>query len=500
MKKILSFTLSLVLIFTLAIPAFAESTAAPVCPSIYVSGFLGSTICTDKNDPSTKIKAPSSDELTELVKAKLVPAIGSYIIDGDSEKVAHELCSIINYAFGDYFNNPDGTAKGNSGAYMPYPAASHINKYSQVDFEYDWRGDPLAITEDLSSYIDYILESSGCSQVTLRCHSLGSVIATTYLSLYGNEKIAGIVFDSPALNGINYIGELLCGNTEFAGGALLNFLHDLMGETEYEEFADSIIDVLELSGMHGAIGGFLNELLSQMAPVLYKETLVPLFVYWPTVWAMTPDSLIEKAMQNVFTFHCIGDEYAAIKEKIDLYNTKVRANKKQTLLDFDEVGRIAVISRYGYSALPVSPSWNSLTDTVIDTCHTSLGATTTEIGKSFDENYLKNKDMSLISPDRTIDASTCLFPEKTWFIKNIKHGRTDITVPLHIGLLYGEAEATVDNYEALSRFMIFDYETETLSKDETVYETPVKLTPLQKIINFIKAMFDFLVKLFQGNK
>ena len=499
MKKFLSLILSILLIFTLTVPAFASGTVKQTCPTIYVHGFAGSKICTDKNDPSTKLTFPSSDELLESVKKDLLPALLTYVATENGDPFAYELCEIVNSVFAGYFNNPDGTAKGNSGTYMAYP--SSVSKNSNLIFSYDWRCDPFVAAEELNKFIDYVISKSGSDKVALRCHSLGSVIGTTYLRTYGNDKIMGIVFDSPALFGITYIGELLCGNPEIAGDALLHGLKDLLGENEYNELISSTLDILALAGIVDDLGGFLNTLIKKTAPILYKETLVPLFAYWPAAWAMCPDKYIDKAMEHVFTTYCTGEEHSILKGKIERYNEKVRASKSDILLDFDKNGRIAVISRYGYSALPVSPSWDVLTDTVVDTKHSSFGATTAPVGTSFSKEELEGKDMSLISPDRTVDASTCLFPEKTWFIKNIKHDRTDITKPLHIQFLFGEEEATVENQE-LSRFMIFDAETEILSEDKNEYEEPVKETEttslLLKLMRFFTSIFNFIANLFKG--
>ena len=500
MKKILCMTLSLCLVFILVLPVFAESNTISECPSIYITGFLNSDLCKDKNDISTEYELPSTDEILDLVKTDLIPALILYAADRNSDKVAHKISEIANFVFKDFFNNPDGTAKGTSGAYMPYPEKSSITKNSQLRFDYDWRGDPIVIAKELNDFIDYVLQNSGSDKVVLQCHSLGSVMATSYISLYGSDKIAGILFDSPALEGIFYIGDLMCGNPEIAGDALLRALKDLFGETEYNRLIESTVEMIELSGIHNNAADFLNDIVEEIAPVIYKETLVPLCAYWPTIWAMTPDSQIDAAMEYIFTNYCTEAEHSVLKEKIETYNTLVRQNKKRTLLDFDKIGRMAVIARYGYAALPLTDSWNVLTDTVVDTCHASLGATTAEIEKHFDENYLKGKDMSLISPDRTVDASTCLFPEKTWFIKNLKHDRTSITRPLYNGILFAEEEATVENYKALSRFMIFDSETETLSEDLYEFKEEAPDSPIQKLLNLLRNFFEFISNLFKNKE
>lgn len=504
MKKFLSLILSIILILTMAIPAFAADTVKQTCPTIYIHGFMGSKICEDKNDISTKYTFPSGDEILEPVKNELLPALLTYIATDNGEPFAYKLCEIVNGMFEGYFNNPDGTAKGNSGSYMPYPSAKSITATSNLEFIYDWRGDPFKIAADLNDFIDYVLEHSGAEKVALRCHSLGSVIGTTYLTVFGSSKVMGVVFDSAALLGVTYVGELLCGNPQFAGDALTRGFKDLLSENEYNELISGALDILEIAGITDDAGRFLNELIQKIAPILYKETLVPLFAHWPAAWAMTPDKYIDEGMEYIFNSYCTGEEYEVLKGKIEKYNKEVRATKYDTLRSFDKNGRMAVIARYGYGALPVSPSWDVLTDTVVDTKHASLGAETATVGTSFNSEYLEGKDLSLISPDRTVDASTCLFPEKTWFIKNIKHDRTDITKPLHAGLLFGEEEATVENYEALSRFMIFDAETEILSEDNSEYKEPVeeneKVSVFVKVMKFFTALFEFLTNLFKNKK
>ena len=501
MKKILSLILSFILIFTMALPVFAADTVNQTCPTIYVPGFAGSKIYKDKNDPSTKLVFPEADVLLESVKKDILPTLLTYIATDNAEPFAYELCELVNNVFAGYFNNPDGTAKGNSGTYLSYPAS--VSNTSRLTFSYDWRQDPFTIAAELNDFINYILEKSGAEKVALHCHSLGSVICTTYLKVYGNDKVMGIVLDSPALEGITYIGELLCGNPEFAGESLARGIKDLMGENEYNELISGTIDMLELAGITDNVGKFLDELVEKTAPILYKETLVPLFGYWPAAWAMSPDKYIDEAIEHIFTNYCAGEEYDALKAKIVKYNTDVRPYKKDTLLNFDVSGRLAVISRYGYAALPVSPSWNVLTDTVVDTRSSSLGATTSPVDTAFSDSYLESKDMSLISPDRTVDASTCLFPEKTWFIKNIMHSDTDITRPLHYEFLFAEEEVTVEN-SSRPRFMIFDAATETLLEDTTVFEEPKEETKggsiFRKVINFFTALFNFFANLFSAKK
>lgn len=498
MKKFLSLVLSLVLFLSLAAPAITAQAADVSCPTIYVPGFAGSTIYTDKSDPSTKATYPTVDELLEIVKKDLLPALLTYLATDNGDPFAYEFTELLNYIFEDYFNNPDGTAKGNAGTYMPYP--SKVGKTAQLTFSYDWRGDPVEIAEELNSYINYVCEKSGSDKVALQCHSLGSVIITAYLRLYGNSKVMGIVFDSPALEGITYVGELLCGNTEFTGEALATGIKGLLGENEYNELISGVLDILGVAGITDDAAGFLDELVKKTAPILYTETLVPLFGCWPATWALTPDRYVDGATDYIFTTYMNGEEYDALKAKIAKYNTDIRPYKKDTLLDFDKSGRVAVIARYGYAGLPVSPLWTVGSDTVVDVASASFGATVAPYGTTFTEEELSGKDMSLISPDGTVDASTCLFPDKTWFIKNITHDKTSITKPMRLELLFGEEEATIQNSD-YARFMIYDAETETVSEDKGECKIPAEenetATLLVRIMKFFTAILNLFTKLFK---
>ena len=163
------------------------------------------------------------------------------------------------------------------------------------------------------------------------------------------------------------------------------------------------------------------------------------------------------------------------------------------------MGRIGIISRYGFSALPITSSWDLLGDGVVETRSNSLGAITAVAGESFGEDYLKNKDMKYISPDKTVDASACLFPEKTWFVKNLIHVIGDKIVPLHSQILFNEEEATCDSF-AVPRFTFYNAQTNSYETDETQPEIKEELTPFKMLLNFLKALFLKIVDFFRGRK
>ena len=499
MKKFLK-SISLVLVFifmfTMATPAFAATTKAADYPEVYVHGFATGEIYTEKDGVVAELGVPDSEFFTTKVKEELVPAALTFAADGDTRKLGTAISGVINEAFSDWFNNPDGTPANNSGVRFNYPSKASIRNSSRIYFRYDWRGDPVEIAKDLNDYIDYVLECTGKDKVALTAHSLGNVIVLTYLSLYGYDKVMGYVIDTPAINGLTIVGEIFCGKMSFRGDTVETLFKMIIGEAGNDALLTSIVDVFTMAGINDSISGLINDVYDELGVVIMEKTLFPLFGSWLSVWAMIPDEFIEEAMTYSFESGVYPENYDALKAKVEDYNERVRKNKKQTLLDFDEVGRVAVISRYGYSALPMTEEYAIASDSLIETRSNSLGATTAPVGDYFSDEYLEGKDMKYISPDKTIDASTCLFPEKTWFIKNLSHHEPYLTKTLYKQLILGDEEATCENSE-LGRFLIYDEETEILSEDKSEPVRTEKLTVFQRIFNFVKALIDKLLAFFK---
>lgn len=495
-KKILSLVLSIIMVAVMFVPATAAVDQSVVCPEIRVPGFVSSVIYKDKNDPASALGVPGQEEILDCIKNDVVPALIKYLTDKDAEKLGESVAEAVNTQFGDWFNNPDGSAKENAGTNFVYPAKEKVKYNSKFSFRYDWRGDPIENAAQLNDFINYILECTGKDKVALTSHSQGSVVVLAYLSVYGSDKVMGVVLDTPAIDGLASVGELFSGRTDFDGEGIASILKMIIGTTEYEELLSSIIDIFSMAGINDSLSEFLDGLYEKIGPTLLRKSLLPLFGCWPSVWSMIPDRYVYDIMDYFFENDFSGEEYAGLKTKIENFNKTVRANKKQTLLDFDEVGRMAVVTRYGYKAVPVTKEWMLLSDSVIETSSSSLGATTAIVGEYFSDEYLEGKDMKYISPDRTVDASTCLFPEKTWFIKNAYHSENEVTEQFYDLLLFSKEEATCDNSE-MSRFMLYDRENGEVVTDESVPVKAEKPTMFDRIFNFIKAIINKLIDFFR---
>ncbi len=493
LSKLLALTLAVIMALSVIPMSFAAETEK--CPIIYIPGIASSDLYYDVNDPSTQVTFPSIDEVKKMVTNEIVPALIVYAADKDADKLSKVISDQFNIIFDGWFYDSDGTPVGNSGAIVNYPAS--IGKNSTVIFNWDWRSDPFDAAAKLADFVDYVCTKSECDKVAFASHSLGSVVILTYLTVYGDDKISGIVYDTPVVDGVNYIGDFMVGEFETDGEGLVNALVGFFSASEDKDLVESFMDILSLAGLTSDVSGLLNSVIDEIAPGIYRDTLVPLFARWPSIWAMTPEEDVSAAMDYVFSNYLPDDEAsAALKGKIENYNKVVREGRKATLLDFDKEGRMAVISRYGFITLPLSPEWEEVGDTVVNTKSSSLGATVASFGGTLGEDYLNGKDAKYISPDKSIDASTCLFPEKTWFIKNLTHGSTVTTRPFYSSLLFGEEEATCDNF-SLARFTAFDEEKGIVTDDNSKPEEIKEKSPLEKLFSLLKAFFAKIISIFK---
>ena len=484
----------MLLVPSVSVYAASEGTVEKNCPLIDVVGFMSDTIYADKDDPSSEVLWPwSSDAILSMVKS-CIPALSRFLFDRDYQALADAVVPAAQALFGPVCLDENGNVTDGSGVYFVYPAADSIKKDSTVDFKYDWRIDPLVAAAQLNDFINYVCEASGSDKVSITCHSLGGIVTLSYLTIYGNDKIQGVNFNTVAVNGETYTGELMCGKMVLSADAVTSFLRYVFDTNEYEDLLNAIFETLNAAGLTEIITNFGNEILENLGPMAIPAIVVPMFGGWPTIWAMVPDKNIDEAMNYVFgtVYKDSEVDRSDLIRKIENYNSIVRANKAQTLSELERDCRVCVFSRYGYCSLPITPTWNSVTDGVIDAKYSSFGATCANYGEKLSDSYLETADAKYISPDKTIDASTGLFADRTWFFKDFKHSQNnEMLKNMVIDLLYAENEATVDTYEQYPQFMIYDFASDSLVPDTGTQEEASGFWGFfKKIIDFIKKIFS----------
>ncbi len=465
--KLTSFLLAIVMCFIFAMPSFAilsEDYEGRTCPRIFVHGFMAYDLYDNADEYGNEIIYPIPGDKMNGALGNIKESVTN-LLTGDYDKLAENASAITDGIFGDLYCDFNGEALNNSGAVFEYPKKEEIKKNSTAIFGYDWRTDPIESAGQLNDFIDYMLKYSGCEQVVIDCHSLGNIVVLTYFKLYGTEKVKSVVFNSSAVYGQTYTGELLSGNMTVTKEAVENFLYYAFDGTENEKLMNNIVETAAKLGILGGVYSFANGLVDKIYDGV-KFDLIKLFGNWPTIWAMVPDEMFEEAKEYVFGEIYKDVDCSALIEKIDNYHELVGKNKTEILKEVSKTVNVYVIASYGYSSVPITDAWNTVGDGTIDTRYSSLGGTVAFFGEKLDVS-----ESEFLSPDMSVDASTCLFPEQTWFIKGVKHSNMpDVTDKMTDDLLYYDGQATVDTFEEYPRFMKYDISTGILSADDGIEE------------------------------
>ena len=169
---------------------------------------------------------------------------------------------------------------------------------------------------------------------------------------------------------------------------------------------------------------------------------------------------------------------------------------------------IMVLSKYNIPNLPFSEDGIIQSDFMAETYRSSLGATTANYGEVLSSSYINKmsqEEKKFLSPDLKIDASTCLFPETTWFIKNCAHATFPNTVDVLMNNFLINDNYTVFSDEAYPQYL--DYSVDEAGNESLVpvagtdsdAEKPSKNQERYSVfMRFFKAILIFFTKLFNG--
>lgn len=326
-------------------------------------------------------------------------------------------------------------------------------------FWYDWRLDPLTIADELNTHIQRVKEVTGAKKVALVTRCLGTQVALAYVAKYGTDDLHGLCFNGGTMNGAEPLSETICGKFTIDGKAALRLLDDLryfgiLGD--FDEFTDKTIDMLVKCGTIDAATQAVKETLyKHIAQGATSAIARATFFGMPCYWGAVTEKDYEAAVNYVF-----GEEgsekrveYAGLIEKLDNYDRQVRQRIPELLKELDDSDcNVCVIAKYGAQMIPTCESMNLVGDQIISAKRASFGATTSTIFDRLSDEYIEKQTKAglekYISPDKQIDASTCFWPDNTWFIKGVTHSNwTPFECQLSYTVVTADRQLTVDDFE-----------------------------------------------------
>lgn len=513
LKKSLSIFLSVIMAFALFVPSFAALEMNDY-PTIHING--RSSVVYDKDGKQIYTNPDPSFNEVEYAKS-LVPIMAKEIaktfVTQDWEGYSRTICDKITPLFemiqlDENANAKDGT---NGGEWKVGTALAPASNYY---FSWDWRVDPIETAELFKEYIKEVKRVNNCKKVNIDSRCLGSVIVTAYLYLVGDaakDDIAGIVFYVPTLAGSQTVGALFSNQIYFDAKAIDEFVTYYMNgpdrflnNTAYGDELEVFIATLCSLMYQLKVLGYGTEMFTYIYNRV-KDYMVPRLAtnvfFFPTFWAMIDDRYYEAAKQQLFKENSDGyytvdkNEYAGYIAKIDNYHYNVQVKHEKILTDAKNSGiNISVIAKYGDNLLPVEKDSRAQGDGRIETKALSFGATCSNITETLSDEYIASHDEKYISGDKKIDASTCLFPDSTWFVRDCTHAAFPNCVERFKEKLVRSVEQpTVDNIKenyGYTQFMTY------LSENDSIVEV-TEPNPFDKLYtkDFFSAIFRFLTAL-----
>lgn len=388
-----------------------------------------------------------------------------------------------------------------------------INDYR---FWYDWRLDPMETATMLHEYIQDIKDITGKDKVAIVASCIGTIITTTYVAMYGVEDIHGISFTGSVATGSEMLSEVISGRFTTDSDSIQRYIDDCayLGIFDFDEFIDTTLELVLSSGIiDGAIDVIRATLYDKLAYGVTSALALSTFFTYPSYWAAVTEDDYEAAMLHVFGEEGSSKrtEYAGLIEKIEAYHNTVRVNLDSVIRSIGEGGaNFGAIVKYGFQMMPLCESAYSLSDEYVSVKRASFGAETSDIFGTLSDEYITERTAlgfgDYISPDKKIDASTCIYPESTWFVKNSSHSNyTKAENKILYEVATAPTQLTIDDFP-YTRFMVYNYETtemnpmteENCKTEQWADDKPADgLTEkLREIIEFFKLFFVWIKQLF----
>ena len=519
MKKIISILLSVIMVFSCCSVMMA-SAAEDHLPQIYVEGLESKGVYykEDTNMENPLFFPIDGNKLfSELLKYE--PLLKEAFAKQNSDLIAAYLTEWIMVCFGDVALGKDGYTMSDK---VMVPETKLIKdgdkKYT---FQYDCRLGGVDIAVDLVDYIERVKADTGSDKVELVASSYGSAVVLSLLNEYSpviNENVAlkdgqkdilesidSILLCVPSAKGVDFASELFSGNIDVKPEALKAFLDDKLNDSDISNLVSTLIKT-------GTLGAILDDMLLPFVNTALmnsvKSVILNVFGTMPSMWSFVDDEHFVDALINVYgeDYASEDHEYAGLINRITYYHNNIQNKSTEILKAAEAAGHeVNIICKYGDPSIPISTKGNVLSDGFVAVTEASFGATAALNEQKLPADY-KQADClthNHMSPDWCIDASTCDFPENTWFIKNLWHGTKSSAYYTMINeIVYNDIK--VNEWEKYPQFLVVPEEDDSVlvpladylesNKQEEKKET----TWLEDFLAFLKGIFPRLIAMIKG--
>ena len=473
MKKLLSVILSLVLILsalTCAPVNAADDAPGTDIPLIYVVG-QGTPLFRNREDGSREQIYPITvpDGFIEAAVKENIGIFAKAVLTQEWEEFGAALHDILFELFGTLALDENGNTTDGSytihGIMNENINASRVNgKYptERFTFQYDFRLDPYKVADDLHACIEKVMAATGADHVALLGRCLGGCITAAYMDKYNGEYVSDFIQYCSALKGATVCSKLLSGDLYLDPDGIERFIYDfeLTAEGVTNDLIQSFVTLFNKTYGLDIACWSVNNVYPDIYLDILPNVLIDTFGTWPGYWSMVSEEDYDRAKDTIF-HNADMDKWANFIDIIDNYHYNVQEKAEENLAKYADSGiDVFNVSKYGFQAIPVNAPADMISDQLCELSQASFGAAATSLNTPFSDEYLANAEANgtakYIAPDRQVDASACLFPERTWFIKNLAHKDFPTCVNGIFDLMVNEESFDINSNESYPQFMVYD--------------------------------------------
>lgn len=424
MKKIIALLLTALTLVSVLTPAAFAADGKCHCgenPVIYVGPLGNTTIYENPDTDGEKVLFRPTTEAILKIVADILPSLVTLPLTHNYERFGDALIDTIYDSMGALALDGNGNSAANVSVKLEMPTDTAHGMNKSYYFHYDWRLDPLEIASQLNEFVIYIKELTGHDKVNFRASSMGGVVTLAYFNEYGCDDVDACIFQCCPLLGTAVAGDLLCRKLELDGKALLDYGTGAYPPADGESTAlYFLFNFLYYSGLVDIVLAAGDKILDELQTKVFDELMTPVFGTLLGLWAFVPDDTYEQAKK----INLDPVTQKGLIEKADYYHYNIQCRAEEILKSAVSDGvRIMIVAGYDIQRTPLVESMTSDSDGTVDTKYASAGATVAERGETLGEGYTQKVECghNHISPDNHIDASSCILPEHTWFIKGMLH-------------------------------------------------------------------------------
>ena len=266
-----------------------------------------------------------------------------------------------------------------------------------------------------------------------------------------------------------------------------------------------MLDSLEATAGTDGICKLLDRLYNKMK----DDLIAPFLKVWYGVnagFVAFVDDNYEQYKSYIFNEEGDLEKYAAVLEYLDRYHYEVQEKTEEDLLAMKAAGvEVDTVVYYGNQTFPFTESASLTSDTVTAVADQSFGGTASALMGTLSDSYIAEREAAgfgkYISPDKQIDASTGLFPETTWYVKNANHIFHHGAINSFLMAIARTENATVDTVAGYPQFLNYDPDAQVFSPLEATNASDTDWQGMEHdaqshgVTNLLRLIIEFMQKL-----